>query len=129
MNWKRTPGSTAARVVPSASTFSPKEVPHVSQPASAARVSAVRSSFAGASAGPYLDVSARSLLYGGARSALQSYLDANAEGRLNKSEMFAAVETTRALYARLIGADADEIAYTRNVTDCISTFAASLPWQ
>jgi len=101
----------------------------VSQPASAARVSAVRSSFAGASAGPYMDVSARSLLYGGARSALQSYLDANAEGRLNKSEMFAAVETTRALYARLIGADADEIAYTRNVTDCISTFAASLPWQ
>lgn len=99
------------------------------QPANLARFSAVRDSFAGAAAGPYLDVSARSLLYCGARSALDGYLDANAQGRLNKSEMFAAVEKTRSLYARLIGADADEIAFARNVTDAIATFATSLPWE
>jgi cysteine desulfurase / selenocysteine lyase len=101
----------------------------VPQSASPARFSAIRGSFAGVAAGPYMDVSARSLLYSGARSALDRYLDANAEGRLNKSEVFAAVEATRSLYARLIGADADEIAYTRNVTDGIATFATSLPWE
>ena len=99
------------------------------QPTSPAGFRTIRRCFEGASAGPYMDVSARSLLYAGARSALDEYLDANAAGRLNKGEMFAAVEKTRALYARLIGADADEIAYTRNVTDGIATFATSLPWQ
>jgi len=99
------------------------------QPAPVTRFGAIRTSFAGASHGPYMDVSARSLLYAGARAALVSYLDANAEGRLDKTDMFAAVEKTRLLFAQLIGADADEIAYTRNVTDGIATFAASLPWQ
>jgi selenocysteine lyase/cysteine desulfurase len=76
-----------------------------------------------------MDVSARSLLYAGARAALDSYLDGNATGRLDKTQLFAAVEKTRSQFAQLIGADADEIAYTRNVTDGIATFAASLPWQ
>jgi cysteine desulfurase / selenocysteine lyase len=101
----------------------------VPRPADVTRFSALRAGFAGASQGPYMDVSARSLLYAGARSALDSYLDANAAGRLDKTAMFAAVETTRLLFAQLIGADAEEIAYTRNVTDGIATFAASLPWQ
>jgi cysteine desulfurase / selenocysteine lyase len=100
----------------------------VSERAAIGRFGAIRSSFPGASDGPYMDVSARGLLYSGARSALNQYLDANAAGRLNKTEMFAAVERTRALYARLIGADPDEVAYMRNVTDGIATFAASLPW-
>ena len=93
------------------------------------RFSELRSRFTGASSSPYMDVSARSLLYSEARAALDRYLDANAAGLLNKSEMFAAVEQTRSLYARLIGAEVDEIAFTRNVTDGIATFAASLPWQ
>jgi selenocysteine lyase/cysteine desulfurase len=101
----------------------------VPQPAPVTRFGAIRASFAGASQGPYMDVSARSLLYAGARAALDSYLDANATGRLDKTDMFAAVEKTRSLFAQLIGADADEIAYTRNVTDGIATLAASLPWQ
>ena len=93
------------------------------------RFDALRSSFSGASRGPYMDVAARSLLFAGARKALDDYLDANAMGSLNKSELFAAAETTRSLLARLIGAQADEIAYTQNVTNGIATFAASLPWQ
>ena len=101
----------------------------MSERAAIDRFGAIRSSFPGASNGPYMDVSARSLLYGGARAALDQYLDANAAGRLNKTEMFAAIERTRSLYAQLIGADPDEVAYTRNVTDGIATFAASLPWE
>src|SRR6516165_1381457 len=106
-----------------------EEIQSVPQSAPVTRFGAIRASFAGASHGPYMDVSARSLLYAGARAALVGYLDANAEGRLDKTDMFAAVEKTRLLFAQLIGADADEIAYTRNVTDGIATFAASLPWQ
>src|SRR5215468_3648153 len=106
-----------------------EEVQSVPQPAGVTRLKAIRTSFAGAAQGPYMDVAARSLLYAGARAALDSYLDANATGRLDKTEMFAAIENTRSLFAQLIGADADEIAYTRNVTDGIATFAASLPWQ
>ena len=101
----------------------------MSERAAIERFGAIRGNFPGASDSPYMDVSARSLLYSGARVALERYLDANGAGRLNKSEMFAAVERTRSLYAQLIGADPDEVAYTRNVTDGIATFAASLPWQ
>jgi selenocysteine lyase/cysteine desulfurase len=93
------------------------------------RFADIRHSFPGTKAGPYLDVSARCLLYGGARKAFDAYLDQNGEGTLDKKKMFAGVERTRELFARLIHAEADEIAFTRNVTDGIGAFAASLPWK
>lgn len=93
------------------------------------RFARVRDHFPGTRAGPYLDVAARSLLYDGARAALDAYLEANGAGTLDKSQLFAAVERTRALFASLIRAVPDEIAFTRNVTDAIATFAASLPWR
>lgn len=89
----------------------------------------VRASFPGARTGPYLDVSARGLLYDGARAALDAYLDRNAAGSLDKGALFAGVEKTRGLFASLIRAEPDEIAFTRNVTDGIATFGASLPWR
>jgi cysteine desulfurase / selenocysteine lyase len=89
----------------------------------------VRARFPGTRTGPYLDVSARSLLYDGARAALDAYLDQNATGSLDKGALFAGVEKTRGLFASLIRAEPDEIAFTRNVTDGIATFGASLPWR
>ncbi|MDB5363274.1 MAG: Selenocysteine lyase/Cysteine desulfurase [Rhodospirillales bacterium] len=93
------------------------------------RFARIRDRFPGAKTGPYLDVSARGLLYDGAREALDAYLDRNAAGTLDKGAMFAGVEKTRALFASLVRAEPDEIAFTRNVTDGIATFGASLPWQ
>ena len=93
------------------------------------RFARIRHCFPGTAAGPYLDVSARCLLYSGARKAFDAYLDQNGEGTLDKKAMFKGVERTRELFARLIHADADEIAFTRNVTDGIATLAASLPWK
>jgi cysteine desulfurase/selenocysteine lyase len=93
------------------------------------RFAELRERFPGVKSGPYFDVSARGLLYDGARAVLDKYLDQNAAGTLNKSEMFAGVENTRALFASLIKAEPDEIAFTRNVTDGIATFGASLPWR
>ena len=92
------------------------------------RFAGIRQCFPGTTAGPYLDVSARCLLYSRARKAFDAYLDQNGDGTLDKKAMFAGVERTRGLFARLIRADADEIAFTRNVTDGIATLAASLPW-
>ena len=93
------------------------------------RFERLRSEFPGTAAGPYLDTSARCLLYGGGRAAFDRYLDHNGAGTIDKAAMFAAVEKTRGLFARLIGASADEVAFTRNVTDAIATVAAALPWK
>ncbi|HEX9463589.1 MAG TPA: aminotransferase class V-fold PLP-dependent enzyme [Alphaproteobacteria bacterium] len=93
------------------------------------RFARIRDRFPGAKTGPYLDVSARGLLYDGARAAIDAYLDHNAAGSLDKSALFAGVEKTRGLFASLIRAEPDEIAFTRNVTDSIATFGASLPWR
>ena len=39
------------------------------------------------------------------------------------------VDETRAAFARLIGAQPDEIAITKNVSEGLNLFAASLPWE
>lgn len=98
------------------------------------RFARLRSEFPGApfaerGTGPYLDTSARCLLYGGGRAAFDRYLDHNGAGTIDKAAMFAAVEKTRGLFARLVGGAADEIAFTRNVTDAIATIATALPWK
>ena len=89
----------------------------------------IRNSFPGALTGPYLDVAARGLLYSGGRAAIDAMLDHQAAGSLDKKAVFAKVEETRALFAALVRATPDEIAFTRNVTDGIAAIAAALPWQ
>lgn len=92
-------------------------------------ISALRSKFPGADKGAYLDVAARGLLYDGGRQALEAHLREAADGAIDKAALFTAVEHARGLFARLVGSAADEIAYTRNVTDGIAAFAASLDWR
>src|SRR6185437_12207565 len=92
-------------------------------------IAALRSKFAGADKGAYLDVSARGLMYEGGRQALEAHLRDAAEGTIDKAALFASVEHARGLFARLVGSAADEIACTRNVTDGIAAFAASLNWR
>src|SRR5262245_38920784 len=93
------------------------------------RFAAVRDQFAGTRLGPYCDVAGRGLMSEASREALQHHLEQATLGTINKAALFGAVETTRGLFASLIGTDAENIAYTRNVTDGIATFAASLDWR
>ena len=58
------------------------------------RFARIRQCFPGTTAGPYLDVSARCLLYSRARKAFDAYLDQNGDGTLDKKAMFAGVERT-----------------------------------
>jgi cysteine desulfurase / selenocysteine lyase len=93
------------------------------------RFAATRKNFAGTARGPYLDVAVRGLMSRASRAAIERHLEELTEGTVDKPALFAQVERTRGLFARLIGAAAQDIAYTRNVTDGIATFAASLDWR
>ena len=93
------------------------------------RFAAIRSQFAGTNRGPYCDVAARGLMLSASRASLERHLDDASEGTIDKSALFRQAERTRALLACLIGSTPETIAYTRNVTDGIATFAASLDWR
>jgi cysteine desulfurase/selenocysteine lyase len=89
----------------------------------------IRSHFPGAEKHVYLDVSARSLLFEGGRLAMIEHLDALSSGVTDKAALFQAVEDTRNLLAMLICASAHEICFSRNVTDGIAAFGASIEWK
>ena len=82
-----------------------------------------------ARSGPYFDIAARGLIPRAARAAIDRMLDDQQTGALDKKAAFILVEDTRRLFAQLVGATPDEIAFTRNITDGIAIFAAALPWQ
>lgn len=93
------------------------------------RFAAARKQFAGAQRGPYCDVASRGLMSNASRAALEPHLDQATLGTIDKAALFAVADKTRGLFASLIGSDAQDVAYTRNITDGIAMFAASLEWQ
>lgn len=96
---------------------------------SAPSIRDIRALFPGALDQVYLDVSLRGLIPLPVAEAARRHLDERLSGRADKAEHQAAVEESRALLARLIGADADEVAITKNVSEGLNLFASSLPWE
>ncbi len=92
-------------------------------------VAAARALFPGASRRPYLNVAVRSLLASPVRSAVDRFLDGAMVGEPTKEELFRVVERGREAFAAWIGAEADEIAWVRNVTDGVNLFLGSLDWK
>ena len=90
---------------------------------------AFRLGFPGAAAQTYMDVAARGLLSTRVRAVIDSHLDGRMHRGGDKAAMFATVERARAAFARLIGADADEIGFVKNVSDGANAFAAGIRWQ
>lgn len=88
-----------------------------------------RADFPGAEKWTYLDVAGRGLLSRHVRAAIDQYLDSRMYEGGNKAAMFEAVEQTRQRFAALVNAEADEIAFGRNVTDGINAVAAAFDWQ
>ena len=65
-----------------------------------------------------MDVSARGVLSREVRAALDAHLDDRMlNGATDKDAFFALVERARGRFAELIGAEADEIAFTKNISD------------
>ena len=89
----------------------------------------VRALFPGASEQPYFDISANSLMAAPVRAAIERHLGWRTSGRGDKTEMVATVDRARSSFASLIGAAPDEVAITKNVSDGLNLFGASLPWR
>ena len=92
-------------------------------------ISEARALFPGAGRRPYFDVAVRSLLAAPVRAAVDRFLDAAMEGGPDKETLFGVVERGRERFARWIGAEPDEVAWTRNVTDGLNLFLGSLDWR
>ena len=89
----------------------------------------IRALFPGASEQVYLDISARALVPEPVRAAIADHLRMRMLRGGDKDAMRAVVERTRESFAGLIGARADEIAITKNVSEGLNLFGTSLPWE
>jgi cysteine desulfurase/selenocysteine lyase len=77
----------------------------------------------------YLDTCARGLLPLAARDAVGRLMDDRVAGRVDKEALFATVERARERFAALVGAAADEVAITKNVSEGIAIIAGAVPWR
>ena len=89
----------------------------------------VRAHFPGVRDKIYLDVAISGLLPQPVADAAQQHINERLLGTGDKSDYQAAVERSRELFAELLGADADEVAITKNVSEALNLFASSLPWK
>lgn len=91
--------------------------------------SEVRKLFPATEQWTYLNVAVRGLLPTRLREAVNTYIDGHQFGNWQKEAEFAMIERTRGSFAKLVNAEPDEIAFTKNTSDGLSTIAASLPWE
>ncbi len=93
------------------------------------QLAAARAHFPGAQKYIYFETSARGLMPLGAREAALRYLDGRIYEGGEKTSMIDAIERVRGKFARLIGADADEIAIVKNVSEGINAIVTAFVWQ
>ena len=89
----------------------------------------LRSLFPGCEAQVYFDVGVRGLLSIPVREAVDRYLDARMMGTGDKEALRGFAEGARESFTALINADDSEVALTKNVSEGLNLFAASLPWE
>ena len=91
--------------------------------------SRVRDLFPGASGQVYLDVSARGLMPEPVSAAVDRHIHTRMHYGGDKDELRAEVERARHAFADLVNSSVNEIAITKNVSEGLNLFAASLPWE
>lgn len=89
----------------------------------------VRALFPGASERHYLNIAAKGLIPTPVRDVVRAHLDEGVAGTTDKDLLRRQVDETRETFARMIGADADEVAITKNVSEGLNLFVASLRWE
>jgi len=97
--------------------------------ASPGDIASVRNLFPGTEQWTYMNVAVRALLSTKVRAAVDAYIDGHMYGGWDKQAELALIERTRQSFARLINAEADEVAFTKNASEGLSAIAASLPWE
>ena len=101
----------------------------MSQPRDLDVFAAARADFPALERWTYLDVAARCVLSRTTRAALDAHLEDQMANGGDKKRFFEVVEETRERFARLINADPDEIAYSKNVSDGINMIATGFHWK
>lgn len=78
----------------------------------------------------YLDVAGRSVLSRATRAALDAHLDERMlEGAADKQKFFELIERARGRFAKLVNADPDEVAFTKNISEAINMIATAFDWK
>ena len=88
-----------------------------------------RALFPGLADQAYFDVAARGLISTNVRAAVDGFLDGRMTTGGDKQAMFRTIESARSRFAELIGADADEIGYAKNISDGVNAVAAAIDWR
>ena len=89
----------------------------------------VRVLFPGAHEQVYLNIAAKGLVPTSVRDVVAAYMEEQVSGTSDKDLLRRQVDETRESFATMIGADADEVAITKNVSEGLNLFAASLEWR
>lgn len=92
-------------------------------------IAAVRSHFPGTENQVYLNVSLNGLVPVASRDAAARHLEDRVMGRALKEELHAQAERVRGKVALLVGAEHEEIAITKNVSEGLNIFAAGIDWK
>jgi cysteine desulfurase/selenocysteine lyase len=101
----------------------------MNQPKDLDPIAAARANYPALENYTYLDVAARCVLSRGTRAALEAYLDDHQLNGGDKKGWFELIERTRARFAQLINAEADEIAFTKNISEGINMIATGFHWK
>ncbi len=101
----------------------------MNQPEESDPIAAARANYPALERWTYLDVAARCVLSRSTRAALDAHLDDYQHNGGDKERFFEVIEETRGRFAKLINADADEIAYTKNVSEGVNMIATGFHWQ
>jgi cysteine desulfurase / selenocysteine lyase len=102
----------------------------MNQPVEPVALSAARSEFPALERWTYMDVAGRGVLSRRVRAALDAHLDDRMlNGATSKEQLFALVERARGRFAQLIGAQADEISYTKNISEGLNMIATAVHWH
>lgn len=93
------------------------------------RFATLRASFPGLSSSTYFDTASRGLVPVQAKTSIDEQISHRMQGDSDKAKMFETINRVRHLYAKLIGAEPQEIAFTKNVSEGLNIVAAGLSWK
>ena len=93
------------------------------------QITALRDAFPGVQNSIYLQTSASGLVPLAARDAILRYVDGRIREGGDDTTMTDAIERTRAKFAALLGAEADEIAIVKSVSEGLNLIITSFPWH
>lgn len=102
----------------------------MNQPVEPVTLAEARSHFPALERWTYMDISGRSVLSREVRAAIDAHLDDRMyNGAADKALYFDMVERARGRFAQLIGANADEVTYTKNISEGLNAIATAFDWR